>query len=276
MAMKGFGLNSWTTGDRADVLTDLRVSAEAGYQFVEWRDHKIEQYLAAGGNLESLRGLVAKAGLQVLSVNTLDGSTYTEGAAQEELLARCRTLCGWAQALGSPYVIVGPSYLPAGSASPRAIHDHAVDSLSQYSEAAAEYGVRIVFEFHGYAHCSINNLAAAMAILEDVDDARLGLVVDAFHFYVGESRLDDLEGLHPSRLCIVHLADVDDADRKTLGKPNRVFPGEGVLPLGPLIESLKRTGYEGPYSLELFRPDYWAMDPLLVARRGLESMKRFV
>jgi 2-keto-myo-inositol isomerase len=74
----------------------------------------------------------------------------------------------------------------------------------------------------------------------------------------------------------VHLADVDDADRKTLGKPNRVFPGEGVLPLGPLIESLKRTGYEGPYSLELFRPDYWAMDPLLVARRGLESMKRFV
>ncbi len=274
--MNGFGLNSWTTGDGADVLTDLRVCVQAGYQFIEWRDHKIEKYLAGGGYLPSLQRLVADARLRVLSVNTLDGSTYAEGAAQQELLARCRTLCHWAHDLEAPYVIVGPSYLPAGSASSRSIHDHAVQALSRYVQAAADYGVRIVFEFHGYAHCSINNLAAAVAILNDVGDTRLGLVVDAFHFYVGESSLDDLEHLDPSRLCIVHLADVDHADRKTLGKPNRVFPGDGVLPLASLIRSVKRTGYAGPYSLELFRPDYWAMDPLIVARRGLESMRRFV
>ncbi len=113
-------------------------------------------------------------------------------------------------------------------------------------------------------------------MLEDLDAANVGLVIDAFHFYVGGSRFEDLARLDPKRLFIVHLADVEHAERSKLGKPNRVLPGEGVLPLQELVAAVKRLGYLGAYSLELFREEYWAMDPMIVARKGLASMQRFV
>ena len=60
--MNGFGLNSWTTGDGADVLTDLRVCAQAGYQFIEWRDHKIENISQAAAISRRCRGWLLTRG----------------------------------------------------------------------------------------------------------------------------------------------------------------------------------------------------------------------
>ena len=64
-----------------------------------------------------------------------------------------------------------------------------------------------------------------------------------------------------------------DAVSATLRKPNRVLPGEGVLPVKDLVRRLERAGYRGPYSLELFNETLLAMDPMIVAQRGLTSMR---
>jgi 2-keto-myo-inositol isomerase len=156
------------------------------------------------------------------------------------------------------------------------IRDRTVAALARYAAVAAEHDVRIGFEFHGYARCSVNTLCDAVTILDELDDKRVGLIVDAFHFFVGGSAFEDLERLDPARLLIAHLADVDHADRDQLGKSNRVMPGDGVLPLSRFVGAISTSGYRGPYSLELFRPEYWAMDPVVVATRGLESMRRVV
>jgi 2-keto-myo-inositol isomerase len=276
MMTAGFGLHSWTTGDDVTILTDIRVAGEAGYDFVELRDGKLEKHLTQGGSIVELADALARARLRVLSVNTLDDATLHTGAELAERVARCEHLCGWAEALGAPYVIVGPTYRAGRAVSADVILERTAESLSRYVAVAAAHGVRIAFEFIGYEDCSVNNLSAALAALDRVGDGRLGLVIDAFHFYVGGSRFEVLEELDPGRLFIVHMTDADHDDRARLGKPNRIFPGEGVLPLKELIAVLRRIGYRGPYSLELLRPQYWTMDPSFVARRGLESMRSFV
>lgn len=274
--MAEFGLNSWTTGDRSDVETDIRVAAAAGYQFVELRDAKIERYLRQGDTIENLKRKADAAGIRVLSVNTLDDATLQVGAELDALEKRCATYCGWAGALGCPNVIVAPSYLGEGIMAADDVRERTVEALRRYAAVAAGFEVTIGFEFHGYARCSINNLATASAALEALGDRRVGLVVDAFHFYVGGSSLEELGRSDGSRILIVHLADVDHADRATLGKANRVLPGEGVLPLRALVEQVRRAGYRGPFSLELFREEFWAMDPSVVARRGIEAMRGVV
>ncbi len=274
--MPDFGLNSWTTGDAVDAATDIRVASAAGYQFVELRDWKIEQYLAQGNRLASLRERGRQSGIGFLSVNTLDDSTLHQGAKRQALIERCHRLCEWAQGLAAPYVIVGPSYQSEPAIDTATVHARTVEALRDYAHVAADHGVAIAFEYHGYSRCSINNLSQAIDILAEVDTPSLGLVIDAFHFYVGASRLEDLARLDKRRLAIVHLADVDHADRSKLGKPNRVLPGDGVLPVKELVDAVKRLGYLGAYSLELFREEYWAMDPMIVARNGLASMQRFV
>jgi 2-keto-myo-inositol isomerase len=276
MMTAGFGLHSWTTGDGVAILTDIEVAGEAGYDFVELRDGKIEKHLMEGGSLVELTVALAKSRLRVLSVNTLDDATLHSGAELEERVAQCERLCGWAEALGAPYVIVGPTYRAGRTIPADLILERTAESLRRYVTVAGAHGVRIAFEFIGYEDCSINNLSAALAAIDRVGDGRLGLVIDAFHFYVGGSSFEVLERLDPSRLLIVHMTDADHGDRARLGKPNRIFPGEGVLPLKQMIQSLRRIDYRGPYSLELLRPQYWTMDPAFVARRGLESMRRFV
>lgn len=273
--MPDFGLNSWTTGDRSSALGDIRAAAAAGYRHVELRDWKLEQHLAAGGSLAELRDRAADGGLTVLSVNTLDDSTLHEGEGLEALVARCRQLAAWAEALDCPQIIVGPSYLGEAARDPAAIRGRTVAALARHAAAAAEHGVRVAFEYHGYAACSINNLTDALAVLDALGDPRVGLVIDAFHFYVGSSRFVELERIDGRRIFIAHLADVDHADKATLRKPNRVLPGEGVLPVRQLIASLERAGYAGPYSLELFNEALWALDPMIIAERGLRSMRSF-
>lgn len=273
--MTAFGLNSWTTGDAVDAATDIRVAGAAGYQFVELRDWKIEQHLACGESLASLREQARASGIGVLSVNTLDDCTLHQGAKQAALIDRCHRLSEWAASLGAPYVIVGPSYQPEPALDAATVRGRTVDALHAYGRVAAEHSVTIGFEYHGYARCSINNLSDALDVLDRIDAPNISMVIDCFHFYVGGSRVSDLARLGKRRLAIVHLADVDHADRGKLGKPNRVLPGEGVLPIRDIVDAVKRLGYEGAYCLELFREEFWMMDPMIVARKGLASMRHF-
>jgi 2-keto-myo-inositol isomerase len=52
-----------------------------------------------------------------------------------------------------------------------------------------------------------------------------------------------------------------------------VMIGDGIADLPRVIANLRRIGYRGPLSLELFNPTLWEQDPAEVARIGLERMR---
>jgi 2-keto-myo-inositol isomerase len=269
-----FGLNGATTGEHVDILTDIRVAGQAGYRCVELRDTKIERYLAAGGSPTRLRDALLASAVDALSVNALEDSTLRTGRALTEMVERTRTMATWAKALDCPFVVAVPSFLPAGGMDRGRVGMMTAAALRAMASAAGEFGVMLGFEFLGFQECSVNTLAAAREILSEVDDPRVGLVIDAFHFYAGGSRVADLQGLSADQIFIVHLDDAEGGDRATLQDAQRVLPGDGVIPLRPLLDGIRRTGYSGAYSLELFRPEYWQWDAALLASRGLESMRR--
>jgi 2-keto-myo-inositol isomerase len=271
--MPTFALNGATTGEHVDLATDIQIAGQAGYQAVELRDTKIDRYLAGGGALDSLREALRQAGVEVLSINALEDSTLRAGRDLEPVLARTRTFCEWAQALGCPYVISVPSFLPPGGLPDVEVRTRTVYALRQMAAIAAPFRVRVGFECLGFPTCSVNSLAVARQIIDEVADPRVGIVIDAFHFYAGGSRPEDLDTLPGDRVFIVHLDDAEAGDPATLGDAQRLWPGDGVIPLRPMLERLERNGYDRPYSLELFRPEYWAMDPAEIARIGLAKMK---
>jgi 2-keto-myo-inositol isomerase len=271
--MPRFGLNGATTGS-LDVETDIRVAGEVGYQAIELRDDKIERYLAAGHSLASLAGRVRDAGVEVLSINALEDATMAATEHSQARLARWRRLCEWAAALDARYAIAVPSLLSDSPAAEDEIRVRSIEALRTLAAGASEFDVGVGFEFLGFPRCSVNTLRAARRIVEAVDDPTVGLVVDAFHFYVGGSRLEDFDGLDPSRLFIVHVDDAEPGDASSLSDAQRLLPGEGVVPLDALVGALNRLRFSGVYSLELFRPEYWAWDPSDLARQGLERMQR--
>jgi sugar phosphate isomerase/epimerase len=64
--------------------------------------------------------------------------------------------------------------------------------------------------------------------------------------------------------------------RAEISDAHRFYPGDGVAPLKLLLRNLHDIGFRGFLSLELFNRGYWAQDPLIVARTGLEKMKAVV
>jgi sugar phosphate isomerase/epimerase len=57
---------------------------------------------------------------------------------------------------------------------------------------------------------------------------------------------------------------------------NRIYPGDGILPLHDLLRDLKQIGYDGPLSLELFNRKHWKQDPFVVAKTGLRKMRQLI
>lgn len=268
--MRQFGLNGATTGE-ADLLTDLRAARVAGYDVLEVRDTKVRGYLEAGGRLEWFRAALTEAGVVVYTVNALEHSTHVTGADLDVLVDRCRVFCEYAEALDAPYVVAVPSFL--GEITDRAhIPEVAASSLAAMADVAAAYGVGIGFEFLGFEDCSVNTLGAARAIVERAARPNVGVVIDAFHYYAGGSTPDMLAGLDPARVFIVHLDDAEDRPRRELRDAHRLLPGDGVIPLRDLVGRIESLGYRGPWSIELFRPEYWAWDPVHLARVSREKM----
>ncbi len=273
--MPQFGLNGATTGSEATIETDIRAAAQAGYEFLELRDTKIERYLAGGGGtLPRLRSRLHEAGVEALSVNALEDATLSTGPDLQARLSRMRVLCEWAAALGASYVVAVPSFLPPAGIQDAEVRIRTEAALRSLSGVAAPLGVQVGFEFLGPPGCSVRTLRAARRVIEDIDDPHVGLVIDAFHFYTGGSRLEDLDGIDPTRLFIVHLDDAEPGEPGTLTDAQRLLPGDGVLPLRALVARLQMRGFQGAYSLELFRPEYWSWDPVELARRGLDGMHR--
>ncbi len=272
------GLNGATIGS-TDLLTDIQVAHEAGYEALEIRDTKLATYLQGGGALYTLRRTLSDLGVEVVSLNALEQSTLASGEVGTAVLRRCRTLCEWAAGLSCPYVVAVPSLTERSPGAARTIYSDAtavgqtVESLRAIAEVARPFRVKIGFEFLGFANCSVNTFARARRVIDAVNDPDVGFVIDAFHFYVGGSTWDMLEGLDPERVFLVHLADAERRPRAELTDSHRLLPGDGVIPLRDLVKRLQRIGYSGVYSIELFRPEYWKRDPLELARLARRKME---
>ena len=140
-----------------------------------------------------------------------------------------------------------------------------VGVLRALGAIAARHEVRVALEFLGFADCSVNTLEACGQVVERVNRPNVGLVLDTFHFYAGNSSLKSIAALDPRKLFMVHLNDVMPGPRARLHDARRIYPGDGVLPLAPILRALRAIGYPGIFSVEVFQPRSWRQDPIQVA-----------
>lgn len=126
-------------------------------------------------------------------------------------------------------------------------------SLRLAAEQASAAGVRVALEFQARS-VFCNNLRTAVALVEEVASEHLGLCLDAFHFEVGPSKLTDLGLLSRENLFHVQLCDLADTLREFATDSDRILPGDGDIPLAPIVNRLREIDYAGHVSVELLNP----------------------
>jgi 2-keto-myo-inositol isomerase len=167
-----------------------------------------------------------------------------------------------ARELGAPTLLVfagqgGPTEC-AGAPPPAARPDfmrRAGESARAYAEAAGE-GVTISLEPIGGSNW-LGTPEDALAIADASGHPRVGVMIDFFHYYRSGVSAASIAAIPLDRLFIVHADDCEDRPVAELNDSHRVYPGEGILPLRARLALLRRMGYRGHLSIELFNRAYW-------------------
>ncbi|MCA9210352.1 MAG: sugar phosphate isomerase/epimerase [Planctomycetales bacterium] len=148
-------------------------------------------------------------------------------------------------------------------------------SLVEATQEAARRGVRIALEFQAGSAFG-NNLQTAAALVEEVGSPSLGLCLDVVHFYTGPSKTEDLGYLTAQNLFHVQLADLADTPREFVADSLRIVPGDGDIPLQPLIDRLHAINYAGHVSLELMNPQIWQIPALQIGEIGMTALRKLL
>ncbi len=265
------GYNGATTMT-SDLETDIRIAGAAGYDVLEITATKLDKFLQSH-SIADARKLIDVAKLKTHAINSIEKINFRDAAGRAEVLARTRQLSEYGKALACPWIIAVPGPAPANTTW-QAICDNTATSLRAMSETAEPYGINIAFEFLGFPWCSVQTAAQAWEIVKTVNLPNVGMVIDTCHLYAGGSTLDSIKSVDAKKLAVFHINDVEAMPKEKITDANRLFPGDGVIPLKDIIATVRAIGFDGVASVEIFRPEYWQREPGAVAKEAIEKSKR--
>ena len=257
----------WTSM-HSDLATDIKAAAGAGYDALELGYSKIDDFLVRG-SLQDLKQLLEQHQIQPTTLNALEFIAF-RGDDYEKIKERARQFCGWCRALGCPTLIVVPSPTPDRELAWDKVVDEYVAVLRDLDDIAAPMEVRLAFEFLGFGWCTVRTPRAAYEIIQKTGRENIGLVIDCMHFYAGGGLLSELDAIAPQRIYTFHLDDVENLPKEAITDVRRLLPGLGVIPLDEICGRLAARGYDGPCSIELFRPEYYEWPPDVLAAKARE------
>jgi sugar phosphate isomerase/epimerase len=248
---------------------DVVAYAEAGCPAMEVWLTKLEQHLEKH-SADDTRRLLDERGMALAAASYQGGLLLSQGEERRAHFDHFRRRLDLCRHFGIPTLLVTADF--AGAVDRTAL-ERAVVSLRQAAQWAAGCGVRLALEFRGSApFCA--SLDTALAVVAHCGEPNVGVNLDVFHYYTGPSKFEDLALLTPGNLAYVQLCDLAGVPRELATDADRVLPGEGDFRLGPIVEQLRRVGYDGWVSLEVMNPTLWQVKATQVAELGLMALRR--
>ena len=260
-------------GQKPGLLHSIEIASEAGYDGMELWVNDIKDYLSKGNSIQSLAAFIKAKGLIVEDAISFTTWMVDDDAKRKEGLAELEDEMKIMAALGCRRIAAPPAGVEK---------DEPIDfqkAGNRYREILAlgrKYNVMPLLEFWG-ASGTLYNLSQALAIAAAANDADARILPDVYHLFRGGSGFNGLKLINGKVIDIIHMNDYP------AGKPvneqtdsDRVYPGDGAAPLKQILRDLQAMGGTKILSLELFNETYWAQDALLVAKTGLQKMKKLV
>lgn len=266
-------LNGATTM-KADLATDIRAASAAGFDCLEIWSAKLKTYLRSNTTYD-LKRMFHENSIEPYSINSIEHITFRNDEGSARLGSECEEICRIAAEINCPYVVVVPGRLPSDTSREDVINE-SVKTLNEIATIAEAHGVGLAFEFLGQPDCSVQTLTLADEIVRLTARDNVGLVIDSFHFYAGGSTVESIDALDPARLFIFHINDAEDLPREQLEDRHRLLPGLGILPLTEIVAALRRIAYDRVASVEIFRPEYWELDPFQIARDACTAVTQIL
>ncbi len=250
----------------ASLEEKVSIAAEAGYDAIEPWDRELAEYENEGGNLEKLGEKIKDLGLFVPSVIGMWNSIPPDDDDFAASLPDTRNRMRMAKAIGSEYIQTIPNTVGNGYN----IKQVAKRYRQIIEIGKSEFGLKPSLVFVKFF--PLKTMGQAMQVALDADHPEASIIPDTFHMYISEGGFNGLKQMRGNAISIFQFADAPATPKPDeLTDRQRVFPGDGILPLPEILKDLYETGFKGCISLELYNPEYHQRDFLEVAKEGLEK-----
>jgi sugar phosphate isomerase/epimerase len=244
-----------------NLMTDIRVAQETGYDAIEFYIPKLVRYLDAGYAPEELRPALGT--LKLAMINSFLHIERQDPDARRELRKQCERICQVAHTLGCPTLQVVALNGLRGEPWPQ-IRSKVGQSLAELADIAAPFGVRLALE--PVTFTPLRWLSQALEVLDVAGRGNIGLCLDTFHLWTAGTSWEEVAALDAALIAVAHISDAmprqgnewSDADRD-------VLPGDGILPLREGIEAIRATGYDELWCVEMLGSYHWEWDPFVLA-----------
>ncbi|WP_322099051.1 bifunctional sugar phosphate isomerase/epimerase/4-hydroxyphenylpyruvate dioxygenase family protein [Novosphingobium terrae] len=149
-----------------------------------------------------------------------------------------------------------------------------LEDLAHIGRVAGEHGKRIAYEGLAWG-LHVHDHRDAWALVRDVDHPALGLALDSFHSLARSIPSASIADVRADKLFIVQWADAPilQMDPLNWSRHFRCMPGQGDFDLTTYGAQLRRIGYDGYWSLEIFNDRFRAGSANQIARDGLRSLR---
>lgn len=240
------------------------IAVEAGFDAVEPWDGDLEEYEKSGGDLKEMAKYITDNGLFVPSMIGLWGSLPATEEAFQESLPATRNRMRMASEIGCEHVQTIPNKV--GEDFDRTF---VADCYRRLIEIGIqEYNVKPALVF--VEMFPLKTMGQALGIASDADHPEARIIPDVFHMYISGGGFEGLKLLQGNAMAIFQFNDAPKGmAMEDMKDKDRVFPGDGILPLPKILQDLGATGFTGYVSLELYNPEYYKRDLQEVANTGL-------
>ena len=231
-----------TNGSMAQAVQDI---ASAGYEGTEMFDGNLVAY---ADRPDELRGLLADAGLELVSVYT--GANFIYADILPDELHRVQRAAELAATFGAERLVVGGGARRAAGTTDEDYRRLAA-ALDRVTDIAESQGLSASYHPH------LSTIVESPAELERLlPHTRIGFCPDTAHLAAGGGDPAALIRRYPDRIRHVHLKDL----RRD---PLQFLPlGEGELEFEDIVRAVQESGYDSWLMVEL---DSYDGDPKVAA-----------
>ena len=260
-----------TTPAAAGYRRSLEGYAKAGIKYVEIIPPHFEEFVKTDG-MPAARRLLTDLGLTAVSAGGVRGLAEPS-VARPKTIDQLKATVELVAGLGVDRMVC-----PCGTSEKFVLDDYkrAQDNLREVGEIVKPYKVVAMLEFMR-GSTFVGTLPTSLNLTRDTAHPNIRSMFDFYHFWAGLSKFEDLDLIRLGEIHHVHFQDVPKIPRELLDSGTRDIPGDGVSPLVKILQALKKKGYSGPLSVELFYPHLQKADPFEVAseiRRKAEPILR--
>ena len=270
----GYCLNMGTIrGQELSLVEEIDTASKAGYDAIEPWLRKIDAYVQEGGSLKDLRKRISDSGLKVVSAIAFSQWIVDDDAKRAEAMEEAKRNMDALAQIGGTHIAAPPA-----GATQQGDLDllKAAERYRALLELGDQMGVVPQVEVWGFSQ-SLSRLGEAVFVAIESGHPQACLLPDVYHVYKGGSDFEGLKMVAGNAMHVFHANDYPaDPPRATISDKHRVYPGDGIAPLTEIYRTIYNAGFRGMLSLELFNPEYYQQDALVVAKTGLAKMRESV